>query len=705
MKAIKIIFLILWCFAWTLLIYSCKDDTDGLNSGAFLMKDSDELTFGYHASSQTLMICTNAPWSVYCGDNWLSLEPAEGAGDGKTWQEIRVSAGRNTGDERSDKITIVANGKELSVAVVQHKIVSFEAPSLQGALISETAIENIFLNIPYKNALGSETFTVSVAVSGAAATGIQPVTDYPVSLTGIQGSFDIPITGNPSTYGPVTFTVTTTFPESSTKVLNATVERKPGIVFGSPDLSSQIIATKNVSGTMLTIPYSNAVAGEQFLLSADITGAEGIEDISGYQVTIINEPDGVISIPLKGIAYVPGNINFTFTISYTHTTIAPLTTAVISDGKRYFSGAILVTGVMTDPRGSDCNTTMSVSWYNPNENAKVQGDGYEYVQLVAVKDINFAVTPYSVIICRNTSTQTPTDKAWVEGGTRTYKFNLTEGVVSKGDFFYIGGKAKALNGYSSNAGSTTVSSYDGSVTNKVWTGHPIEIPAWAQQNGGTTQTAGGIISIKDAKWIRTKAYISEAGDDGIGNATTSTNSNLLSNSPNASATYPGTFGVDGIAVYEGTAVDEHTVPIDVIFFGGNAAGAANYNATGGGYTVPLNDLYSPVDLTNGDPQPYFGQGTNTSFIEGAGRSELTMGLPCSVTSGVSNGRDCSAFIKFAGELDTDNSWIKPRELKTVYLLEPKNWLEQYGLNRPAQLSDIETALPEAGADAPVMIIR
>jgi hypothetical protein len=701
MNIIKIISRILLCVAGTALIFSCKDDSSESNSGTFLMKDSDRLTFIYQASSQTLMICTNASWSLYSNDNWLSIEPTEGTGDGKTWQEIHVSTGRNTGGERSDKITIVANGKEQSVEVVQHKIVSFEAPSLQGVLTSETAIAHVSLNIPYKNALGSETFTVSVSVSGAAAAGILPVTDYPVTLTGIQGSFDIPLAGSPSTYGPVVFTITTTFPESSVEVLNATVARKPGIVFEAPVLSTPIVATKPVTGTMLDIPYANAVAGDQFLLSVEVSGAAQIDDIRNYQVTVTSAPAGVISIPLKGIAYTPGGLTFTFTISYTHTSIAPLTTAVISDGKKYFSGAVLVTGVMTDPRGNDCNTTMAVTWYNPNENANVHGDGYEYIQLMAVRNINFATTPYSVIICRNTRTQTPTAKAWIEGGARTYKFNLTQGSVARGEFFYIGGKAMALNGYSSNASNTTASSFDGAVQSKVWTGHPIEIPAWAQQNGGTTQTTGGIISMKEAKWIRTKSYISETGDDDIGNATTANNSNLLSNSPNPSA-FPGTFGVDGIAVYEGTEVDAHTVPIDVIFFGASAEGAANYS--GGGYTVPLNDWYSPVNLSNGDAQPFFGQGSNSDFLYG-GQPERTMGLPCSLTSGVANGRDCGTFIKFAGELDTDNSWVKPREVKTVYLLEPKNWLEQYGLSRPARLSDIESALPEAGADAPVMIVR
>ncbi|MDR0667870.1 MAG: BACON domain-containing protein [Prevotellaceae bacterium] len=703
MKRMKIILRLLWGVAIAASAYACQDDTGDLRHGVFLMKDSDRLTFGYQASSQTFLICANAPWSVYSDDSWLAITPTEGVGDGATWQEIHVSAGRNAGDERQDKITIVADNKTLSIAVVQHKIVAFEEPAVLGTLVSETEFEGVVLSVPYRNALGSETFTVSVAVSGAAAAGILPVVDYPVALTGVQGAFEIPLAGSPSTYGAVAFTVTSSFPGAPSTVVHATIARKPGIVFGAPTLSSPIIATKDVSGITLNIPYSNAVAGEQFLLSADVAGADAIDDIRSRQITILGAPDGVIAIPLTGIAYTPGPLAVTFTVSYTHTTIAPLTTAVVSDGKRYFPGAVLVTGVMTDPRGSDCNTSMTVSWYNPNENANLHGDGYEYIQLMAVKAINFAVTPYSVIVSRNTSTQTPTGKAWIEGGSRTYKFNLTQGSVARGEFFYIGGMAKALNGYSSNATNTTASSFDGSVQGKVWTGHPIEIPAWAPQNAGATQTTGGITSIRDAKWIRTKSYISEAGDDEVGNATTTNNSNLLSNSPNPSA-YPGTFGVDGIAVYQGTEVDEHTMPIDVVFFGENAEGAANYSANSIGYTVPLNDLYSPVNLTTGEAQPYFGQGSNSGFLRG-GQPELTMGLPCSLASGKANGRDCSTFIKFAGELDTDNSWIQPREVRTVYLLEPKNWLEQYGLARTARLSDIESALPEAGADAPVMIVR
>jgi hypothetical protein len=423
--------------------------------------------------------------------------------------------------------------------------------------------------------------------------------------------------------------------------------------------------------------------------------------VANYPVTV-SSANGTIVIPIKGIPYTSGSA--VFEIVYPGPPLPSITVPVVNDGKKYFPGAILVTGAMTDPRGNDCNTTMNIGWYNPNEDANVHGDGYEYVQLLAVEDIDFSVTPYSVIISRNSSTQTPTAKAWIEGASRTYKFNLTEGSVSRGEFFYIGGNAKALNGYSSNATNTTASSYDGSVKDKVWTGHPIEIPAWAPSKGGTTQTTGGIISIRNAKWIRTKAYISEKGDDDIGNATASNNSNILSNSPNPGTSFPGTFGVDGIAVYEGVAVTENTVPIDVIFFGENATGASNYVANGMGYTIPLNDLYTPVNLESGSPQPYFGQGNNTTFLKG-GQPELTMGIPCSVSSGVANGRDCSAFVKFAGELGADNSWIKPRETKTVYLLEPKNWLEQYGLTRPAQLSDIETNLTEAGADGAVMIVH
>ncbi len=682
---------------------SCSEET-----APFVLRNTDILEFAFETSSQTFTLRSNGPWSVSSENDWITLDPTSGTSDGIVYETITVTVLRNEGEDRTGKISINAAGMEIYINVLQSvgPIITFGDPILFGALQETEDASSVRIRVPYSGAIGDEKFTVSITASGEGASGIKPVTNYEVQLNGKSGFFDVPLSGSPTASGNVTFNITTSYTSLHSYV---TIPECKGLVYpplditlGTPVLSNAetFYVTRKLDNVVLEIPYTEGEIGLSFTLSVDISGITGINSIENVPINVTSST-GTIKIPVKGIPYHAGEA--LFKIVYPGPELPTITVPVIDNGKRYFPGGILVTGAMPDPRGNDCNTSMNVSWYNPNEDANVHGDGYEYVQLMATEDIDFSVTPYSVIIAKNTANQKPTSKGWIEGGSRTYKFNLTEGTVSRGEFFYIGGMAKALNGYSSNANGTTTSSFDGSVVNKVWTGNPIKIPEWAPQNGGTTQTTGGIISMREAKWIRTKAYIREGGDDGIGNPTTGNNSNLLSNTPNPQSSQANV-GVDGIAVFEGTAVTEESVPIDLIFFGTNATNAFDYTTNSMGYTVPLNEFYSPVNLSSGEAQPYLGQGSNSSFLKG-GQPELTMGLPCSAASGISNGRDCSAFVKFAGELDSDNSWIKPRETRTIYLLEPKFWLEHYQLSRPAQLSDIESNVPEAGDNGMVMIIH
>src|SRR5690606_8519812 len=93
---------------------------------------------------------------------------------------------------------------------------------------------------------------------------------------------------------------------------------------------------------------------------------------------------------------------------------------------------VLITGFVSDAKGTDANN--------------------EYIQLMATEDIDFAVTPYSLVTTNNAGASTPTgfpQNGWATGGVRTYKFNLTSGIAKKGDFFYVGGTTKMINGPSS----------------------------------------------------------------------------------------------------------------------------------------------------------------------------------------------------------------------------------------------------------------
>lgn len=68
---------------------------------------------------------------------------------------------------------------------------------------------------------------------------------------------------------------------------------------------------------------------------------------------------------------------------------------------------------------------------------------FEWIELVATSDINFAATPYTVVTCNNS---TATTNGWVEGGAITYAFQINSGSVSRGDVVYVGGSSMAPTG-------------------------------------------------------------------------------------------------------------------------------------------------------------------------------------------------------------------------------------------------------------------
>lgn len=85
---------------------------------------------------------------------------------------------------------------------------SFGTPVFKANLFKEkVAIEGGKLTIPYSNADGTEKYTVSVAVSGAAANGINAVSNKEVALAKGSGNIEIAITGTPANAGAVTFEI------------------------------------------------------------------------------------------------------------------------------------------------------------------------------------------------------------------------------------------------------------------------------------------------------------------------------------------------------------------------------------------------------------------------------------------------------------------------------------------------------------------
>ena len=256
----------------------------------------------------------------------------------------------------------------------------------------------------------------------------------------------------------------------------------------------------------------------------------------------------------------------------------------------YAAGSIIITGFLANPKGADAPAedtappASDVNFFNPLRGDKKHSGPYEYIQCMALERINFEETPYALVTTRNGQHATsplyaPVNaNGWATGGNQSFKFNLTQGVVEKGEFFYVGGTSQALNGYENCT-----------------------------------------VVVNPKKWIRTIAYNNVgATGDGFGIRT----DGLFSNLGEADLT------VVGIALFEGTNVTSTTVPIDAVFYGRSqnlTEGNKNkiyHAANDWGYLIPKTDWYDPMDGV----QPRFWQGTNIKYINNlpTAESEYTM---------------------------------------------------------------------------------
>jgi hypothetical protein len=190
---------------------------------------------------------------------------------------------------------------------------------------------------------------------------------------------------------------------------------------------------------------------------------------------------------------------------------------------------------------------LAISGYMANPAGASDGP-YEYVQVIALENIDFSVNPMSLVWANN---GTATANGWINGGTVTYKFNITSGSMNEGDVAYIGGSAKLINGVSST-------------------------------------------DISGQTWLRAINTATTAGD-GFGTSG-GTSGNMGNGGGNA----------DGIAIFNGTTLTDASVPVDALLYG-TGIGSALVSSGADGYVLPNNDFYSggfvqsSSTLVAGDP--------------------------------------------------------------------------------------------------------
>jgi hypothetical protein len=299
---------------------------------------------------------------------------------------------------------------------------------------------------------------------------------------------------------------------------------KSSTVLAKPDLYESTLISVTKVGFDPSLPAGSTYAGDKIINDGfgNITlhteaGAEfankTLPFLSNFSGIAFDGPDSTVQLWPRGDEDI-------MVLSATAPKIAP----------------IVITGYLTDPAATDAD--------------------YEYIQLMATKNIDFSVTNFSIVTTNNAGASTPTGfpaNGWATGDLRTYKINLTSGTVLKGQYFYVGANKNIWG-----AGSTDMSS---------------------------------------SKWF-TKMYADENGD-GFGTKT----GNLLANSGNAG----------GIAVFDKVNVDVETIPVDVMFYGGNGS-LYTAGPPAKGYRITNTDFYDTSNPTTLQDQPYFAMGSNTTKL-------------------------------------------------------------------------------------------
>lgn len=167
-------------FVSVLCLAACSDDPDV----APLKRDTDAVELAYNSGATTQISVRYAgSWSarVECTDgsgtpvnNWFSISPDNGAGNGRDYQWVTVTAERNAGDKRTGYIYLKpANGEEIKIEVAQADgHFSVKDPVISGSLKSNTE-SAATLEIAYDKAFGEEIVEIEATLDGPAARGAQ----------------------------------------------------------------------------------------------------------------------------------------------------------------------------------------------------------------------------------------------------------------------------------------------------------------------------------------------------------------------------------------------------------------------------------------------------------------------------------------------------------------------------------------------------
>jgi hypothetical protein len=180
---------------------SC-DKGDGI-----FTRENDALSFDCTEQSIEQNILCDGNWeSDLNGNDWISISPESGHGNGNDYSTYSVQVQYNSGISREGTIFIVHGGKKYPINISQGKCdFSYGTPVFIGSLykgITSTAS----ISVPYSCASGKETVSVSANFSGESNGLSLGISTYSSFSKG-DGTVEIPIDGSSTKTGDVTIEI------------------------------------------------------------------------------------------------------------------------------------------------------------------------------------------------------------------------------------------------------------------------------------------------------------------------------------------------------------------------------------------------------------------------------------------------------------------------------------------------------------------
>lgn len=201
---------------------SCSSDDD-----PFVLRSDDNLSFSYAIEAKDFTVCTNGDWTITSDCPWLSFSATSGKGDGTTREKIEVTAERNISDAREGSFILHAAGRDLTVVCSQAEgaPLTFASSSISGSLQAGKAADEINISVPYTYGYAGQTITLHATLSGAGAAGLS-VADQSFTLSSPSGTLSLPISGTPTTAGPLVIKVVSDDATANTSMVQTSVLSK-----------------------------------------------------------------------------------------------------------------------------------------------------------------------------------------------------------------------------------------------------------------------------------------------------------------------------------------------------------------------------------------------------------------------------------------------------------------------------------------------